>query len=163
MILVSYRLGAVAVSPQVGGNDRKLLCQPRCHQVPHRVGLRIAVEEQDRGSMTPVDQLYLGARGLYSLLFKALEQSRPFRRFVCRTVVPYSQGAKRPSAEEGAEVLVQLAGDCLGLVGSFGEVHGHNVVSAEGDHFAPLAVLDGLGGPQAVAGGEDTVVGRWCA
>jgi len=43
--------------------------------VPHRVGLWIAVEEQDRGSITPVDQLYLGARGLCSLPLEALEQS----------------------------------------------------------------------------------------
>jgi hypothetical protein len=43
--------------------------------VPHRVGLWIAVEEQDRGSITPVDQLYLGARGLYPLPLEALEQS----------------------------------------------------------------------------------------
>src|ERR671920_512031 len=49
------------------------------------------------------------------------------------------------------------------LLGGFGEVHAHDVVAAEGDHFAPLAVLDGLSGPQTVAGGEDAVVGRWCA
>src|SRR5829696_6373244 len=40
-------------------------------QVPHRVSLWIAVEEQDRGSITRVDQLYLGARGLYPLPLEA--------------------------------------------------------------------------------------------
>ena len=75
MILVSERFGAVAVSPQIRRHDRKFICQPRCHQMPHRVGLRIAVEEQDRGSITPVYQLYLGARGLYPLPLEALEQN----------------------------------------------------------------------------------------
>jgi hypothetical protein len=35
------------------------------------------VEEQDWGSITPADQLYLGARGLYPLPLEALEQSPP--------------------------------------------------------------------------------------
>jgi len=94
MILVSEGLGTVAVSPQIGGNHRKPLCQPRCHQVPHRVGLRIAVEEQDRGAITPAHQLNLGVRGLYSLPFKALEQTLPFRTVISRTVVPYSQSER---------------------------------------------------------------------
>jgi hypothetical protein len=43
--------------------------------VPHRVCLRIAVKQQDRGSITRVDQLYLGTRGLYPLPLEAREQN----------------------------------------------------------------------------------------
>ena len=43
--LLAERLGTVAVPPQIRGNDRKVLGQSRCHKVPHRMRLRVAVQE----------------------------------------------------------------------------------------------------------------------
>src|SRR3712207_8926085 len=48
---------------------------------------------------------------------------------------------------------------CLVLLGGFGEVHGDDLASPQRHHLAPLAVLDGFGGAQTVAGREDAVVG----
>jgi hypothetical protein len=90
MILVSERFGTVTVSPQIRRHDREVLGQHGGDQVPHRVGLWIAVQQQYRRPVTPVDEFYLGVRRLYSLLFKALEQYLPFRRPASRIVVPDS-------------------------------------------------------------------------
>jgi hypothetical protein len=42
------RLAAPAVAAQVGGDHGELLRQPRRHGVPHHVGLRVPVEQQER-------------------------------------------------------------------------------------------------------------------
>src|SRR5215210_1986458 len=62
--------------------------------------------------------------------------------------------------EERLDDLVEVLGDGLGLLGGLLERYCDDVVAAQGDHLAPFAVLHGLGGPQAVAGGEDAVEGR---
>ena len=48
MVGVARRLRAVAVAAQVGGDDREALGEPRRDLVPHDVGLRVAVQEQQR-------------------------------------------------------------------------------------------------------------------
>src|SRR5215216_952915 len=61
--------------------------------------------------------------------------------------------------EEGLCGLVQVVGDGLGLGGGLVEGDGDDVVASERDHLAPLAVLDGFGCPEPVAGREDAVEG----
>src|SRR5215211_1495073 len=61
--------------------------------------------------------------------------------------------------EEGLCGLVQVVGDGLGLGGGLVEGNGDDVVASERDHLAPLAVLDGFGCPEPVAGREDAVEG----
>src|SRR5215208_1968726 len=60
-------------------------------------------------------------------------------------------------AEEGLEDAVEVVGDGLGLGGGLIEGDGDDVVAPERDHLAPLAVLDGLGCSEAVAGRENAV------
>ena len=48
VLRVGGRLAAVAVAAQVGADDGEALGQRRRHAVPHGVGLRIAVQEQER-------------------------------------------------------------------------------------------------------------------
>ncbi len=79
MVLVSEGFGAVAVAPQVRGNDREVLGQTGCHQVPHRVGLRVAVEEQHGRSITPADKFISAPLVVYPLPLESLEQLAPFR------------------------------------------------------------------------------------
>src|SRR4051794_14566527 len=50
MLLPSRRLVAVAVPAQVGTYDRVPLGEPRGDPMPHRMGLRIAVQQENRGS-----------------------------------------------------------------------------------------------------------------
>src|SRR5829696_10310463 len=60
-------------------------------------------------------------------------------------------------AEEGLEDAVEVVGDGLGLGSGLIEGDGDDVVAPERDHLAPLAVLDGLGCSEAVAGRENAV------
>src|SRR5918993_1885957 len=62
-------------------------------------------------------------------------------------------------SEERLGGTVQVVGDGFGLLGGFGEVNGDDLAAPERHHLAPLAVLDGFGGAQTVAGREDAVVG----
>ena len=48
MLIVARRLGAVAVATQVGGDDSVVLSERGRDLVPHDVGLRIAVQQQQR-------------------------------------------------------------------------------------------------------------------
>jgi hypothetical protein len=47
MIVAVRRFAAVAVASEVGHDHGESLCQPRRDLVPHHVGLRIAVQEQE--------------------------------------------------------------------------------------------------------------------
>src|SRR5215211_5273014 len=106
--------------------------------MPHRVGLRIAVQEQHGRPVAPRTSSISASRA------SACSSSKPSNTF---------------SAEERLDDLVEIIGDCLGLLGGLREVDGHDVVTPECDHLAPLAVLDGLGGPEPVAGAQDAVEG----
>src|SRR5829696_4278253 len=79
VILISEWFGAVTVSSQIGGNDRELFGQPRRHLVPHRVGLRIAVQQQDGRTFAPADEVYLRSAGRYPFPLESLEQVLPLR------------------------------------------------------------------------------------
>ena len=80
MILLPKRLGTVAVAPQVCSNDRKVPGQLRCHQMPHRMRLRVAVQEQHRRSCTSADEVYLRSAGSYPSPLESLEHAAPISR-----------------------------------------------------------------------------------
>ena len=73
MLLVPEGLGAVAVAPQVRGDDREAFGQERRDLMPHRMRLGVAVEQQDRGAVAAHDQRDFCARGLYPSALEALE------------------------------------------------------------------------------------------
>jgi hypothetical protein len=75
MILLAERLGTVAVAPQIRNDHRKIAGQLRCHQMPHRMRLRVAVQEQHRGSCTSADEVYLPSAGRYTTPLESLEQA----------------------------------------------------------------------------------------
>ena len=57
------RLGAVAVAAQVGDHHAEVLRQARRHQVPHHLGLRKAMQQQERrtvAAMSNVDDRLSG-------------------------------------------------------------------------------------------------------
>src|SRR5215210_5157182 len=98
MILISDRFGTVTVASQVRRYDREVLGQHGGDQMPHRMGLRIAVREQYGRSIAPVDQLYLGAGDLYSLTLEVVEHAlirRTFRR-PCRSLRGRSWSPRSP-------------------------------------------------------------------
>jgi hypothetical protein len=74
MVPFSKGFGTVTVTSQIGGNHRKVLRKRGCHQMPHRMGLRITMQQQHRRPITPVDQGYLGFGSLRSFLLEPLEQ-----------------------------------------------------------------------------------------
>src|SRR5215203_5533712 len=152
MILLAERLGTVAVAPQIRSNYRIVLGQLRCHQMPHRMRLRVAVQKQHRGSCTCADEIYLRFAGCYPSPLESLEHAAPMSRNYL-FLIPNSP-------KERLDDPVEVVGDGLRLIGGLREIYGHDVVTPEGDHLAPLAVLDGFGGPQTVTGREDTVEGR---
>ena len=62
MPLAAFGLGGVAVAAQVGADDGEALGEPRRDPVPHRVRLRIAVQQQERRPAAADPQLDLGTR-----------------------------------------------------------------------------------------------------
>ena len=53
--MVGGRLGlrGVAVAPEFGGDDGEVLGEPGGDLVPHDVGLRVVMEQQERGPLPP--------------------------------------------------------------------------------------------------------------
>jgi len=56
-------LGAVAVAAQIGDDDGERGGQARGELAPHQMGLRVAVQQQERRSAAAGHQVDLGARG----------------------------------------------------------------------------------------------------
>jgi hypothetical protein len=66
VVVGGRRLGAVAVAAQIGADDRERVRQPRRDRMPHRVRLRVAVEQQQRraaAAVTDVDGPGAGVDG----------------------------------------------------------------------------------------------------
>ena len=57
VVAAAARLGAVAVAAQVGRDDREVLGEPRRDLVPHDVGQRVAVQQQQRRPVAAVAQV----------------------------------------------------------------------------------------------------------
>jgi hypothetical protein len=77
---VAYRFSGVTVTAQVGTNDGEMRCEARCNAVPHRVGLRIAMQEQQRRPAAANDQIDFGAGGAQPPGLKVGEKGLHCRR-----------------------------------------------------------------------------------
>ena len=76
VLRVALRLAAVAVAAQVGAHNRKVLGQPVRDLVPHGVGLRVAVQQQQRRPVAAPDEIHDLAASRFNLHpVKSLEQS----------------------------------------------------------------------------------------
>ena len=85
MLWVAFDLGAVAVAAQVWADHGVVFCQTGRNLVPHGVGLRVAVEHQQRRAGAALDQVDCGAVCFYLKLFKTLKH-RYFSFKKCRLV-----------------------------------------------------------------------------
>jgi hypothetical protein len=68
------RLRAVAIAAQIGRDDGEVLGQARRHLAPHRMGLRVAVQQQQRRAAAAGHQVDARARGLDPLPAKSGEE-----------------------------------------------------------------------------------------
>ena len=73
--IVGGRLAAVAVAAQVGRYHRVVRGKRRRHLVPHHVGLRVAVEQEERRAPAAFHQIDGGGRGLDPGLGEAVEHA----------------------------------------------------------------------------------------
>jgi hypothetical protein len=76
VVLAAEGLGAVAVAPQVRGDHSEVLSEPGGDRVPHRVRLRVAVEQQHGRPLAPTDEVDLGVAGPYSDPLEGFEHAR---------------------------------------------------------------------------------------
>ncbi len=68
------RLCAVAIAAQIGNDQGEVLRQARRHLAPQHMGLRIAVQQQQRRPAAAGHQVYLGARSRDPPLFKTRKE-----------------------------------------------------------------------------------------
>ena len=73
--VVGCRLAAVAVAAQVRHHHRVVRGKRRRHLVPHHVGLRVAVEQEERRALAAFHQIDGGGRGLDPGLGEAFEHA----------------------------------------------------------------------------------------
>ena len=73
--VVGGRLAAVAVAAQVRHHHRVVRGKRRRHLVPHHVGLRVAVEQEERRALAALHQIYGGGRGLDPGLGEVVEHA----------------------------------------------------------------------------------------
>src|SRR5437762_13891524 len=59
----AVRLAGIPVAAKIRANDGKALRQTRSDLVPHRVRLRVTMQEQERRTAAADDEIDLGARG----------------------------------------------------------------------------------------------------
>ena len=69
------RLRALSVPAQVGGDDGEVLCEARSDEVPHRVCLRVTVQEEKRRPASPVAHTNGGFTGVHPLELEPLEHA----------------------------------------------------------------------------------------
>jgi hypothetical protein len=74
------RLRALSVPAQVGGDDGEVLCETRSDEVPHRVCLRVTVQEEKRRPAPPMAHADGGFAGVQKREVEALEHAAMIAR-----------------------------------------------------------------------------------
>jgi hypothetical protein len=70
-------LGAIAVASKIGRDYAKMLREDRRDRMPHRVGLRIAMQQQQRRSASAATHHDFGFPDIQPVQIEALKHSPP--------------------------------------------------------------------------------------
>ena len=122
MVGVAGGLAAVAIAAQVGGHDGEIRGQPGGDLVPHRMGLRVAVQQQERRAAAAFDQVDGIGAGVHLQPFKALKHCHCHPPVVCSVVVRCVRRRRRCRARGGR----RLSAAAIVARGYGGGVAGNN-------------------------------------